>query len=150
MAPRTWNAGGSLRGEGLTVAGGRAPSQVESVGPPAFPGEFQVRGARDAHIATWYNYLGIAAFVVGQDEKAAEWARMTMEANPQFPGGYRTLAGSSGNLEQLTEAEAAREKLQELLPHLTVAQLRESLPYFKNPDDLERYLDGLRKAGLPE
>ena len=105
---------------------------------------------RDAHIATWYGYLGIAAFVVGQEEKAAEWARRTVEANPQFPSGYRTLAASSGHLGQLTEAAAAREKLQELLPHLTIGQLRESLPYFKNPDDLERYLDGLRKAGLPE
>ena len=40
--------------------------------------------------------------------------------------------------------------MQERLPHLTLSQLREGLPYFKNPDDLERYLDGLRKAGLPE
>ena len=105
---------------------------------------------RDAHIATWYNYLAIAAFVAGRIEEAAEWARKAGEANPQFPGGYRTFAASAGNLGRLTEAAAAREKLQELLPHLTIAQLRESLPYFKNPDDLERYLDGLRKAGLPE
>ncbi len=105
---------------------------------------------RDAHIATWYSYLGIAAFVVGRDEEAAEWARKTVEANPQFPAGYRTLAASSGNLGRLAEAQTARERLQELQPHLTIAQLRESLPYFKDPDDLEHYLDGLRKAGLPE
>ncbi len=105
---------------------------------------------RDAHIATWYNYLAVAAFVVGRDEEAAEWARKTVQANPQFPGGYRTLGASYGNLGRLTEAEAARVKLQELLPHLTIAQLRENLPYFKDPDGLERYLDGLRKAGLPE
>ncbi len=105
---------------------------------------------RDAHIATWYNYLGIAAFVVGRDEEAAEWARKTVEANPQFPGGYRTLVASYGHLGRLAEAEVAREKLQKLLPHLTIAQLRERLPYFRDPDDLERYLDGLRKAGLPE
>ncbi len=105
---------------------------------------------RDAHIATWYNYLAVAAFVVGRNEEAAEWGRKTREANPQFPGGYRTLAASYGNLGRLTEAEAAREKLQELLPHLTIAQLRKRLPYFKNPDDLDRYLDGLRRAGLPE
>ncbi len=105
---------------------------------------------RDAHIATWYNNLAVAAFVVGQEEEAAEWARKTVQANPQLSGGYRTLGASYGNLGRLTEAEAARVKLQELLPHLTIAQLRERLPYFKNPDDLERYLDGLRKAGLPE
>ena len=105
---------------------------------------------RDAHIAIWYNYLSIVAFVAGREEEAAEWARKSVEANPQFPGGYRTLAASAGNLGRLTEAETARERLQELLPHLTITQLRERLPYFKKPDDLERYLDGLRKAGLPE
>ena len=105
---------------------------------------------RDLHIATWYNYLGMAAFVVGRDEEAAEWSVKTAQSNPQFPGGYRTLAASYGLLGRLTEAVAAREKLHELLPHLTIAQLRENLPYFKNPDDLERYLEGLRRAGLPE
>ena len=105
---------------------------------------------RDVHIATWYNYLAVAAFVAGRDEEAVEWARKTVQANPQFPGGLRTLAASYGSLGRLTEAETAREKLQVLLPNLTIAQLRESLPYFKDPDDLERYLDGLRRAGLPE
>ncbi len=105
---------------------------------------------RDVHVATWYNYMGVAAFVAGRHEEAADWARKTADANPQFPAGHRTLAASYGNLGRLAEAEAARERLQELLPHLTIAQLRESLPYFKNSDDLERYLDGLRKAGLPE
>ncbi len=105
---------------------------------------------RDVHIATWYGSLAIAAFVADRDEEAAEWARMAVQANPQFPSGHRTLAASYGNLGRITEAAAAREKLQELLPDLTIAQLRESLPYFKHPDDLERYLDGLRRAGLPD
>ncbi len=105
---------------------------------------------RDLHIATWYNYLGIAAFVSGRDEEAAEWSIQATQSNPQLPGGHRTLASSYGNLGRLKEAAAAREKLQDLQPQLTVAQLRESLPYFRNPDDLERYLEGLRRAGLPD
>lgn len=105
---------------------------------------------RDAHTATWYNYLAVAAFVVGRDKEAAEWAEKTAQASPQFPGGHRSLAASYGNLGRIEEAAAAREKLQELLPHVTLTQLRERLPYFKNPETMERYLDGLRKAGLPE
>jgi hypothetical protein len=53
-------------------------------------------------------------------------------------------------LGQIAEAVAARQKLQELQPHVSIAQLRESLPYFKEADTMERYLEGLRKAGLPE
>jgi adenylate cyclase len=105
---------------------------------------------RDLHVATWYQYMGIAAFVVGQHEKAAEWSIKATQSNPQLPGGHRTLASSYGILGRLKDAAVAREKLQDLQPHLTIAQLRESLPYFKNPEDLERYLEGLRRAGLPE
>jgi tetratricopeptide (TPR) repeat protein len=104
----------------------------------------------DLHIAPWYSYLAIAAFVAGQHEEAAEWSIKATQSNPQLPGGHRSLAASYGTLECVKEASAAREKLQELQPDLTIAQLREWLPYFKNPDDLERYLEGLRKAGLPE
>ncbi len=105
---------------------------------------------RDLHIATWYHYMAIAAFVAGRDEEAAEWSIKAIQSNPQLPAGYRTLASIYGNSGRLGEAAAAREKLQDLLPHLTIAQLRENLPYFKNAEDLERYLGGLRKAGLPE
>jgi len=105
---------------------------------------------RDGLLASWYSNLGIAAFLADREEGAAEWARKAVQANPQFPGGYRTLAASYGNLGRLTEAETAREKLQELLPHLTIAHLRERLPYFRKLDDLERYLSGLKRAGLPE
>jgi len=60
------------------------------------------------------------------------------------------LASIYGNSGRLGEAAVAREKLLDLQPDLTIAQLRDSLPYFKKPEDLERYLEGLRKAGLPE
>ncbi|MBT4932756.1 MAG: hypothetical protein HOL66_03335 [Rhodospirillaceae bacterium] len=105
---------------------------------------------RDVHVATWYNYLAIAAFVAGRDEEAVEWSKKTVQANPQFPGGHRSLAASYGSIGKLKEATDARLKLQELLPHLTISQLRENLPYFKESKTMERYLDGLRKAGLPE
>ena len=80
---------------------------------------------RDVHIATWYNYLAIAAFVSENEAEAAEWSRKTIRANPQFPGGYRSLAASAGALGHSDEAVAAREKLQELMPAATVTQLRE-------------------------
>jgi tetratricopeptide (TPR) repeat protein len=116
-------------------------------------GEFETAmrlSPRDAHIATWYNYMAVAAFVVGRDAEAAEWAQKTVQANPQFPGGHRTLAAAYGAMERDVEAQAAGSKLRELLPHLTIAQLRKSIPYFKDLDTFERYLDGLRRAGVPE
>jgi len=88
--------------------------------------------------------------VAGRDEDAAEWTIKAIQSNPQLPAGHRTLASIYGNSGRLGEAAVAREKLLDLQPDLTISQLRESLPYFKNLEDLERYLEGLRKAGVPE
>ena len=105
---------------------------------------------RDEHIATWYNYLAIAAFVDGQYEIAADWSRKTILANPQFPGGYRSLAANAGLLGNLEEARSARERLESLIPGISLAQLEESLPYFIEDDTLQRYLDGLRASGITD
>ncbi len=50
---------------------------------------------------------------------------------------------------RVDEARAALAEMLRLSPGITVKATREQIPY-KDPADLERYLDGLRKAGLPE
>lgn len=105
---------------------------------------------KDFHVASWYNYLGVSAFIVGRYDQAVEWARKCVQANPDYPGGYSTLAASYGQLGRIDEAVAACRRLQQLLPKRTISQTAACLPYFKKPDDLARYLTGLRKAGLPE
>ena len=104
---------------------------------------------RDAFLNSWYNILAMAAVAVGRDAEAVEWAKKTIAENPQFPGGHRSLAAAYGCLGELTEAKAALETLLELLPGLTIADLRERLPV-AIPDQLERYLNGLRAAGLAD
>ena len=79
----------------------------------------------------------------------ASRARKTAEENPRFPGAYRILASAYGRLGRLEEAKVALEKLLGLVPGITVATTREQVPW-KNPSDRDRYLDGLRKAGMPE
>ena len=59
------------------------------------------------------------------------------------------LAGSYAQVGDLTEAQAAVKRVLALDPEATVAKFAAQQPY-KNPDDLEHYKDGLRKAGLPE
>jgi len=45
------------------------------------------------------------------------------------------------------EARQDIDRLLELIPGNTISQVREQLSFFP---DLERFLEGLRKAGLPE
>jgi adenylate cyclase len=59
------------------------------------------------------------------------------------------LAASYAQLGRLNEAQAAVKRVLALDPKATVAKFAAQQPY-KNPDDLEHYKDGLRKAGLPE
>jgi hypothetical protein len=49
----------------------------------------------------------------------------------------------------MEEARAAMAKFQELEPHASIELYARTEP-FQRPDDLERFLGGLRKAGLPE
>ena len=102
---------------------------------------------RDTLKWNWHGNMAMAAAVAGRDEDAIDWARKSIRDNPDFPGAHRTRAACHGNLDQLGEARAALEELLHLQPGLTIARLRETLPV-KNTADLERYLGGLRKAGL--
>jgi TolB-like protein len=59
------------------------------------------------------------------------------------------LAGSYAQLGQLDAAQETADKVLELKPDFSIDWWRERM-FFKNPADLDQYLDGLYKAGLPE
>ena len=97
----------------------------------------------------WFVHLGLAAFVAGGYEAAAEWGRRTIQEIFEFPGGHRVLAASCAQLGRIADARAALEEAARIMPDATIGSLRTQLP-FKDPAHLDRYMEGLRKAGLPE
>jgi TolB-like protein len=76
----------------------------------------------------------------------------TMQAISQMPSfAYRMLAIIHVCLDQQTQAETAIAQLTELHPGYTIANVRENFRgKYTDVSVLERYLDGLRKAGLSE
>jgi adenylate cyclase len=90
-----------------------------------------------------------AHFAAGRYEEAAEWAQRTIDRHPNYEVGYRGLAASYAQLGRIEEANAAVQQQLRLVPSLTIAVVR-SHNAATDPDFLERWLDGLRKAGLPE
>ncbi len=60
-----------------------------------------------------------------------------------------TLLSILGHLDQLDEAEGIRAELLRIQPDITCAFIRET-SLFIDPGYLDRYIDGLRKAGLAE
>jgi adenylate cyclase len=88
-------------------------------------------------------YLGDAYFHLGEYEKTIQTLRR-MRDNSE---GHRLLAASHALLGQLDEAERHARAVMEVHPNFTVEQWRK-VPPNKYPEDLEVFVEGLRKAGL--
>ena len=69
--------------------------------------------------------------------------------NPETDASRALLAAAYGQMGLLEEAREAWRGLMQVNPDYSIEQRRKVLPY-KNPDDFERVVEGLRKAGLPE
>ena len=139
LNPSLANAHGAL-GQALALAGEHdaAVTQINKA----------IRlSPRDPFMVYWFGHLGLAAFAEERYDKACEWGVKAIQQNPRFPGGYRLLAASYGQLGRMEEAQTALKEVLRLLPGMTIEDVRKQVP-FKKPGDLERYLDGLRKAGL--
>lgn len=104
---------------------------------------------RDPILAVWHMAHAIGAFTAERYEEAIDWANKSIEENPRFAGAYRALTASYACLGRLDEAKAALESLLTQMPGLTLKATRQQVP-MKRPGDLQRYLDGLQRAGLPE
>jgi TolB-like protein/cytochrome c-type biogenesis protein CcmH/NrfG len=101
----------------------------------------------DPFMVYWFGHLGLAAFAAECYEDAVEWAAKTIQQNPRFPGGHRLITASYGQLGKIHEARASLQELLRLMPGMTADDVRRQVPYRK-PADMERYIQGLQKAGL--
>jgi adenylate cyclase len=91
------------------------------------------------------------ACLLSQDyDEALHWARKTIH-NPRSAGYWpqAVLAAALAQLGQMDEARKAVAAALEAKPDLSLAYLATTLPT-KEPDGLAPYLEGLRKAGLPD
>jgi len=103
----------------------------------------------DPFVVYWFGHLGVAAFADERYEDACYWGRKTIQQNPMFPGGHRLVAASCGQLGRTQEAANELKELLLLMPGMTADDVRKQVP-FKRSIDMERYIEGLRKAGLKE
>jgi adenylate cyclase len=75
---------------------------------------------------------------------------MALQNNPDFQAGARIGAASNAVAGRPEEARETVVRLQRLNPTLRVSNLNHVLGPYRRADDLARYEEGLRKAGLPE
>ncbi len=104
---------------------------------------------RDPAHSLWGISRATAEFCAAHYDEAVASAKRAVEAAPNHPSAWRMLAASLAQLGREDEARKAVERLLLLLPGLTVERCRQTVPA-KQTVHLETYMDGLRKAGLPE
>ena len=107
---------------------------------------------RDVLLWGTMSFRSLTCILLQQFEAAADWARKsTLE--PRAVGGgywsYAVLASALGNLDQTEDAQAAVEEAMRRKPDLSIAFLKTTL-IPKQPNGLDVFFDGLRKAGLPD
>jgi adenylate cyclase len=93
--------------------------------------------------------LGWTYLMGGRVHDALKWTSSALRERPTFAPALRFHAVCLVELGQLGEARAAVARVLELDPGLTILTLRQRAPIF-DAKLMDRFLDGLRKAGLPE
>jgi tetratricopeptide (TPR) repeat protein len=73
--------------------------------------------------------------------------KKVLTLNPNFAPAHLNLAICYAELDRLEEAGAEMAEALRLNPNFSLEVAKQNLPY-KNPADLERLLESLRKAGL--
>jgi tetratricopeptide (TPR) repeat protein len=91
-----------------------------------------------------------AHFFAGRYDEASSWAAMTLREWPDYQTALRIAAASYALAGRLEEASGARERLQKLDPALRLSNLADELGPYNRPQDMARYVEGLRAAGLPD
>ncbi|HUT49914.1 MAG TPA: tetratricopeptide repeat protein [Alphaproteobacteria bacterium] len=103
----------------------------------------------DPLLVIWHAAPAWAALITERYDEAIAYANKALAESRSFVDTYVILASACGHAGRIDEAKAALDEYQRHLPGLTLNDPRLIRP-FKRPGDQERFLEGLRKAGLPE
>ena len=91
-----------------------------------------------------------AHLFAGRYDEAASAAAMALQNNPDFQPALRIDAASNALAGRLAQARKSMARLRELHPALRLSNVRDVLGPYRRAEDVARYGEGLRKAGLPD
>jgi adenylate cyclase len=94
--------------------------------------------------------MGSAHLFLGRYDEAVSWARKASQEQPNWATALRVAAIAYALADRSIEAREAMTRMRELDPALRLGNLERVASPFRRPEDLARYTEGLRRAGLPE
>ena len=104
---------------------------------------------RDLDIALWMGALSFTAFAEGRYEEVIDITNIMLREKPDLPTARRHRAPAFALLGREAEARREVDQLLRVVPETTISQV-ERVYTVKDPEVNALWLDGLRKAGMPE
>jgi adenylate cyclase len=98
--------------------------------------------------AWWYRELGLAHFGAGRYEEAIAWHKKSVNLNPKDIATHIALTTAYSWAGRNEDARAQAAEVLRINPSVSVEERAKTLLSYKNQADLDRFVDGLRKAGL--
>ena len=111
------------------------------------PGSAAARGGLGHCLAFAGRGIAVAHYLAGRYVEALRYAEEQLRLRPGFHGGQRLRCASLAQSGRIDEAREFLELVRNEQPQLSIDWIRTSVPY-QTPDLMERFLDGMRKAGL--
>lgn len=96
-----------------------------------------------------YDALGHTYFFLEQYEKAIEVSHRALQHDPSLFGAMVTLACANAQLGRKVEAKRAVDRLVAYIPNFSLQAVKKN-PMFSEPSFVDRLVESLRLAGLPE
>lgn len=91
-----------------------------------------------------------AHFFLGSYDEAVSWAATALQDNPDFQPALRMDAAGNAMAGRLEHASQSIARLRQLNPKIRVSNLKDFLGPYRRAEDLSRYEEALRRAGLPK
>ncbi len=91
--------------------------------------------------------LGLALCMQGKHEEAVHWLKRSMNEDPFWTSTHRVLAASFAHLGRHEEAQATGRRFMELEPSYRIGRAQR---LYCPSEGRDRFIEGMRLAGLPE
>jgi len=98
----------------------------------------------------FYSYRALAHIFAQDFELASDWAQKATRVPNAHYWAFAHRVSALGHLDRPEDLHAATNELLQRKPDFSCSFALKRLFYVKSPDQLELYIEGLRRAGIPE
>ncbi len=101
----------------------------------------------DPMIAFFLGAFAVAHYTAGRFAEAVQYTTEILRLRPGFQGAQRLRCASLAQAGRVDEAQSFLATVRHQQPQLSLDWIRANVPY-QTPELMERFLEGMRKAGL--